>query len=435
MISVDRVKDKAYKSNFKGLKNRGRLIPIFQHQVRQLREKGISLLPIKCYKFILIVLQLLVVLPFIPLIRMLRPLVVMRFGQLNSDRIGHFAANTELYLCERDMGMYNRRTLDVFYHSSLICNHQLKKMWDRTLRVSRFARPIDMINRWLPGSESHVIPIPSDRDIHGLLPRTKVHLSFTSDEEHLGTRLLREMGIPANTPFVCFHARESIYLNSVQPYRDWSHHDYRNTNIDNCIDAVEELTHHGYYCVRMGSIVKEALNTDNPKIIDYAAKQRTEFLDIFLGAKCHFFIYSGPSGISEIPAIFRRPLVCANQIPIFFVPTIGHNVLFIPKKLWHKTEKRLITFREMVETGAWKFQRTKNYEEIDLEWIENTSEEISSLVLEMYESLNGTLQTTDEDDELQQRFWAFFPKNEIHGKIVKIRIGADFLRNNKFLLD
>ena len=89
----------------------------------------------------------------------------------------------------------------------------------------------------------------------------------------------------------------------------------------------------------------------------------------------------------------------------------------------------------MVETGAWKFQRTKNYEEIDLEWIENTSEEISSLVLEMYESLNGTLQTTDEDDELQQRFWAFFPKNEIHGKIVKIRIGADFLRNNKFLLD
>jgi hypothetical protein len=53
----------------------------------------------------------------------------------------------------------------------------------------------------------------------------------------------------------------------------------------------------------------------------------------------------------------------------------------------------------------------------------------------MYESLNGTLQTTDEDDELQQRFWAFFPKNEIHGKIVKIRIGADFLRNNKFLLD
>mgnify|MGYP004003364033 CR=1 FL=1 len=423
--------DKVFNSYFSKLKDMARLVHFFQNQIRQLSEKGISVLPRKCY----ILLKSLAVLPFVLLVRMLRPLVVIRFGKLYSHRIGHFAANTELYLCERDIGTYNRRSLDIFYHRLPICNHQLKKMWDRTLRVLPLASQIERINRWLPGSTSHIISMPSDRDIHGLLPRSKIHLSFTPDEERLGTKLLREMGIPTGAPFVCFHVREPVYLNTVQPHKDWSYHSYRDANINNCIDAVEKLTRRGYFCVRMGAIVKEVLNIDNPKIIDYATKQRTDFMDIFLGAKCHFFIYSGGSGIAEIPAIFRRPLVCANQVPVFYAPTIGHNVLFIPKKLWHRTEKRFITFREMVETGVWRFVETKHYEEMDLECVENTSEEISSLVVEMYERLNGTLQITDEDEELQQRFWAFYPKSEIRGKIVKIRIGAEFLRDNRELLD
>ena len=40
-------------------------------------------------------------LSFMLLIIILRPFILIRFGLLHSDRIGHFATNTELSLCEK----------------------------------------------------------------------------------------------------------------------------------------------------------------------------------------------------------------------------------------------------------------------------------------------------------------------------------------------
>ena len=71
-------------------------------------------------------------------IRALRPLVTIRFGSLRSERIGHFAGNTEIYLSERDLGMHGSKTHDVFYILPPVCNEQLKRMWERTLNISPF---------------------------------------------------------------------------------------------------------------------------------------------------------------------------------------------------------------------------------------------------------------------------------------------------------
>src|SRR5438132_1828901 len=38
-------------------------------------------------------------------LRAIRPWLLIRIGILTSERIGHLAANTELYLCERDAGI------------------------------------------------------------------------------------------------------------------------------------------------------------------------------------------------------------------------------------------------------------------------------------------------------------------------------------------
>ena len=44
-------------------------------------------------------------LPVIFIVRIIRPFILIRFGTLCSSRIGHYAANTEIYLCERDAGL------------------------------------------------------------------------------------------------------------------------------------------------------------------------------------------------------------------------------------------------------------------------------------------------------------------------------------------
>lgn len=367
------------------------------------------------------------------LVRALRPVILIRFGSLPSRRFGHFAINTEMYLCVRDTQLKSRKTWDIFYHTEPITNQQLKKMWDRILCVFPLARWLDRANRWLPGYKYHAIDLPWDRDISGLLMRTKPHLTFTPEEEHQGREWLRSTGISNGTPFICFLSRDKSYLNQVFTGKDWSYHDYRDSNVNNFLPAAEELSQRGYFMLRMGAEVKEPLSNINPMIIDYATKARSEFLDIFLGANCHFYL-GDPCGFDSLPKIFRRPLVVVNLIPLECAPRWGTNYLFIPKKLWLCKEKRFLTFREILNSGIGRFSESSQYEVSDIEVVENTPKEIMAVALEMEERLKGTWQANERDEELQGRFWSLFRASHLHG-ILQSRIGAEFLLENTELLE
>lgn len=93
-----------------------------------------------------------------------------------------------------------------------------------------------------------------------------------------------------------------------------------------------------------------------------------------------------------------------------------------------------MTFKEIYESGAGRFLRTEQYEELGIELIENTPDEILDVSMEMHQRLNCTWETTGEDEVLQKRFWDMFPKSELHGEF-RARIGAEFLRQNSALLD
>lgn len=385
-------------------------------------------------------------LPAVIIMRALSPLILIRVGPLYSKRIGHFAASPEIYLCERDKNTHVRKPHDILYYLKPISNYQLKKMWERILYVSPFSRFmyfIDRLNRLLPGGDVHVVPISikKDRDTEGLLLCTTPHLSFSPEEERRGQREIRNLGIPEEAVFVCFHARDSAYLNTVYSDTDWRYQDFRNCSIQNYIPAVEELTKRGYFAVRMGALVRDPLSTDNPMIVDYASKHRTDFLDIYLSAKCKFFISSN-SGISVISTIFRRPVVYANFIPLENAFACSAVNLFIPKKYWSREEKRFLTFHEMLNLGIGKLSgkyRAEKYEESGIDYIENTPQEITSVVIEMEERVRGSWSDTEEDEELQCRFWSLFTPEtlsaKVHGAKNMSRIGTDFLRQNRSLLD
>jgi len=358
-------------------------------------------------------------------------------GPLKSDVIGYLAANPELYLCRRDAGIEERSTFDIFYHLTPVSNQQIKKMWDRTLHVSRLAGPIDRLNNLLPGGENHIIlwPEPRDRDIHGLLPRFHEHISFTLEEERLGRSELRAIGIPEGALFICFHARDPEYVSVKYPGRGTDVYNYRDSNVHKHIPAAERMTGRGYFAIRMGAVVKEPLQTTNPMIIDYATKHRSDFMDIYLCANCYFFI-GDESGFNRVPSIFRRPLANINVIPIDLIHTQGPKDLFILKKLWLREEGRFLKFREIFEMGANSIVITEQYEEAGIEPVENSAEEIVALAVEMDERLKGTWRPGDEDEELQRRFWALFKPTlkQMHG-LIESRIGTDFLRQNQELLD
>ena len=68
-----------------------------------------------------------------------------------------------------------------------------------------------------------------------------------------------------------------------------------------------------------------------------------------------------------------------------------------------------------------------------IELINNTQQQIVDVVEEMEKRLDGTWKNNEEDDELQKRFWSHFESSNKHG-IIRSKIGAKFLRENKDLL-
>jgi len=372
-------------------------------------------------------------LPIVLVVRILRPFVLIRFGQLTSDRIGHYALDTEFYLCKRDLHKHRERTVDLFFDAGIVCNYQLKKMWHRKLHVCRLNKYLYICNYLLPGSEKHTITLKSERALYALLPKTSSHLSFSKREEQIGIQALQYLGVSHGSPFICFHVRDSAYLSRLFCKSDWSYHDYRDANINDCLQAAEELARRGYYLIRMGAVVKDKLEMSNPMIIDYAINgKRTDFLDIYLGAKCRFFVCS-TGGIYAVPTIFRRPVAYVNFVPLEYVPRWTPLDLFIPKKFWLRAEGRLMTFREVIESGAGSFLETQDYKKNGIEVVNNTPEEIRSLVTEMDDRLNGKWREESCDEELQNKFWSLFKSTSLPGAI-RTRIGAEFLRQNEELV-
>jgi putative glycosyltransferase (TIGR04372 family) len=389
--------------------------------------------------------------PAVILIRLIRPWFLVRLGALESRALGHFAGETELNLCERDAGMNQpgKRHVDLFYMYESIANQQLAAMWKRVLHVwpNWILVPLYRVDRLMPGE---TIPecgktIQEDRDVHNLLDRFPPHLEFTPEEEASGEAGLRAMGIPKGRPFVCLHVRDNAYhsyLNRGGASSDVDEDSYRDSDIQSYVLAAETLADRGYVVIRMGAIVREAMKTSHPGVMDYATNgMRSDFMDIYLGAKCEFCVSVG-SGFDAIPMIFRRPIAFVNVVPLADFVTYSAKILGIAKHYHLATSNEELSLAEIFARGVGFFYSTPEHQASGIRLIDNTPEEIRDLVVEMAERLKGTWQPHAEDEALQKRFWEIFLKNaprEERGRPwqgeIRSRFGAAFLRANQAWLD
>ena len=359
-------------------------------------------------------------------IRLLRPLFLIRVGVFDSARIGHLAGNTEIYLGERELGMHPKGLLggiDIWAHKCKPCNRQLAKMVARRLHVdpTRFFQLVYVVNMRFAGWERHIAaPDNWDRDIHDTLATTTQHLTFTEKEIWRGKKQLAAWGLKPGDKWVCLIVRDSAYLSSGF----FSYHDYRDTKVRSYRRAALALADRGYHVFRMGAKVKENLDITHPMIADYATNgMRSDFMDIFLGAHCEFALTNG-TGIDAIPVIFRKPICHVNGASIEYMRTWIPG-LYIWKH--HIKQGRKMKPKEILDCGAGLMEREEEYKAAKIQLKDNTAQEIEDAAIQMC--------GLDVYEPRQIEFWRQFPLGtivnlngkHIHGPIVRARIGSKFL--------
>ena len=274
-------------------------------------------------------------------------------------------------------------------------------------------------NRLIFGYEKHEIAAPARVDAWKL-----PYINFTKAEEKRGSRELKKIVFPPDTPFVCLIIRDSAYLKSHIPDADFGYHDYRDCDIDNYVLAAETLAERGYYVFRMGTKVEKEFKSDHPRVIDYATTMRSDFMDIYLAAKCAFCI-STSTGLDSVPIAFQKPVVITNLIPFIHAKVSNERIITIPKHILMNGEK--LMFREMLKLRSLK---AEGYADVEL--VENTPEEIRDVVIEMDDRIQGVWDVQEGDNDRQKRFWRQFPCDS--SKAGSSRIGANYLRDNEGLL-
>ena len=429
---------------------------LFLKQVSDIKTYGIRELFRKFYLLIKLLrripIDIIAIAPCI-IIRLISPWIVIRIERLPAGNFGEFILRPAMYYCKKKLkiDVLKKKNIDFVYihHNERVFNKQLAKMWKRKLNFlsSFLLDPISRVNKFIPGWRNHTIKSLSvgNRDVDNFFEKCQI-LNFTKEEEIYGKKMLNKFGLKDEDKFVCLAVRDGAYEKKKisNRYRDWSYHDFRNTDIDNFILAAEELTKRGYYVFRMGVTVKKPFNSKNPKIIDYAnSNLRNDFMDIYLGAKCSFCISTG-FGFQYVPYLFRKPVV---QLSIPFGDLLTHNEKFLIMTKHHilKKEKRKLSLSEIFSHGVAFTYEASIFEKKGIDLLDYTTEEIRDFAIEMYEIVESKKRINPEDKKLQESFQNLFalniknsnyraqvekPYHKLQGQI-RSCFSIKFLRENK----
>lgn len=347
--------------------------------------------------------------PAVLFIRIIRPWMCVCVGIVAHDRIGHFVADTCLYLAHISLRSKNDRTIYLFFIPRPTCNEQWERMVRRQLVARWWVRYLCFYNRLIPGKAVHQLPSFKDsQDIHGILHKSSARFEFTSEEDATAKAWLRRRGWQDGEPFICLLVRDSAYL-SQHPFhknKNFDYHNYRDSDINNYVESVQALVDKGYWVIRMGQIMHKRLPIQHKRVIDYPfVEDQDDLLDIWLSANCLFFISNG-GGIDKIPYGYNIPMVNVNFMPLIWFSSEVNSV-FVPKHLVWKDSRKLLTLRDYLLMWN-KSSGPSGYDLKEIAIEDLSTSEITDAVLEMEQRIAGVWKDEIEGQVRQQRFWEVY---------------------------
>lgn len=226
------------------------------------------------------------------------------------------------------------------------------------------------------------------RSIHGLRSNKTNGVSLNERERERGAAMLQaRYGIEPNDWFIGFHARDPAYLNAIEPDRDWSYHNYRDSHISALRQTVDDVVAQGGWAIRIGTNVGQPLGTEwGRQALDYANDDNDPFLDLYIIERARYVIVGGGSGVGHLAQALGTPVLWSNFIPLIPWPWCEKDLL-LPKLMARENAgNAVLTFSEMHGLGMFSedaFSETGFYQREGLAIIDNTAEDILCAAREM----------------------------------------------------
>jgi putative glycosyltransferase (TIGR04372 family) len=374
------------------------------------------------------------------LLRVLRPVVTIRFRNMPADEIGPLTVVSQHYLRIKDT-QQKKRQLDFWYlkDSVKVSNDYMLNFVKSQIKVrsSRFIELVAAISEKLPGAQHH--QIESEIRIT-LLEGVGKKLKLPQKDCDSSSEYVKKIGIDPQKEFIALMVRDGAYKSDIVQANTQVRTDkeiYRNQDINDYLQVAEKFASMNVQIVRMGAKVERPFTSNSPLIIDYASTgMRTEAADIYLASECAMCI-STNLGFDHIAAMSGKLRVITNQALIIQASTLFYSTdVFILQRFIERSSGRLLTLSESLQ-----FAEIRNldwyHKVIDrgLDFVRNTPEEILEASLEGWQRSKGQWVDSPEGLELQAKYWhiydTFFPQHKDRFLNGRPHVGTSFLRNNK----
>lgn len=354
-------------------------------------------------------------------------------------RIGHIAL-LDAYVKAGILGWQQPQTTIVLAPPDLVANPCLLNYWSRYVHVIsdpfliqclsplvRYLQEYCMVWRLSSDQSMFVHHAASEVQKQWEAEGREPLLTLSAEDSERGFHCLQKLGVPQDAWFVCLHVRESGFHkegnNTLNAYRD--------AEIETYFLAVQSIVERGGWVIRMGDPSMRPL-PPMPQVIDYAHSElRSDWMDVFCCTQCHFLV-GVTSGLHHVPSSFGVPCVLTNYVAMASRPAPKDDI-YIPKLYWSVPEERYLSFAEAMSPPFGYTQSGNVLVSSGIRVVNNTPEEINEVVIEMLERLAGTLEYTQEDEHIQERFHALASMYNSYGS-GSSRIGQIFLRRYAELL-
>jgi len=403
--------------------------------------KNFSLIKIK-YLFIIFLLS-----PFLIFIVLIKPIVLIRFGNLACGRIGCFF-NAELHLLFRKYNKKRVKSFDIWVTGNFISNEQYLIILKRKFLIIQylfiFYKALELLSKYINIYSEHIIELGHIFKNYSLFYKNPIQLNLTKKEINKGELILKQFGIPKNAKIVCISSRDDLYLKRTYPSVDFSYHNFRDSNVNNYIPAIKALIQKNFYVVRMGKIAAKKLNIKSSKFIDYPFHPlKSDFMDFFFAYKCYFWIANN-CGLDELPRVFRKPLILTNTAPFMSVQMQIKEYYYFPK-IYINSKNQKLSISKIFDYGIANINRSEEFKKKNIRLVEMTSKEYKGAILESLKLMKDSWRIKNKKDlKLQRKFQKLYLKLYLkkakefnfvilHGKI-KSTYSPYFLRRNRWFL-